>query len=512
MRILHTTKLSVIIMLFLLSSCTKYLDKNPHDAIYNEAFWKTDADAQMALAGCYHMLYCFPMGWVRPYLDYLADGGYSQWGAHNWNITTIVTGQLTPTTGTVAYGGLSPATFSSLYKGISTFNYFIGKVDEVGITADKKNAYTGEAKFLRALFYFDLVNFYGDVILYKETLATPEASKIPQSPKEEVLAFVKEDLDFAISYLPNTTYGGHAVKGSAMALKARVLLYEKKWAEAATVAKQIIDEGKFSLGNNYEGLFLSSGQTNNPEIMFSTVYKGPNLAQNQFHHPFSAMEIEFGWGSHTNPYWDLVNTYECTDGRPITESPLYDSAKPWLNRDPRLRYTIRMPNVTWPGGEPSGARSLTGINMQKYVDLTKAPFNYSKLPTYDNDYVHIRYADVLLMYAEAKNEASGPEESIYGVLDLIRGRTGVNMPVVDRAKYNTQELLRNYIRNERRVELALEGQRYFDLKRWHIAHIVLPQLKTPGGVPLVFDEKNYLLPFPQIEIDVNPNLKQNPGY
>lgn len=511
MKILHTIKLTVILILFL-SSCNKYLDKNPKDAIYNEAFWKTDADAQIALTGCYNKLYSFPMGWVRPYLDCLADNGYSQWGAHNWNITTIVIGQLTPTTGTVAYGGLSPAIYSSIYIGINTFNYFIGKVDEVKITANKKNAYIGEVKFLRALFYFDLVNFYGDVILYKESPATPEDAKIGQSPKEEVLAFIKEDLDFAIANLPNTAFAGHAVKGSALALKTRVLLYVKKWADASTLAKQIMDEGIFSLANNYEGLFLSSGQVNNPEIMFSTVYLGPNLAQNQFHHPFSAMEIEFGWGSHISPYWDLVDAYECTDGRPITKSPLYDAGKPWLNRDPRLKYTIRMPNVTWPAGEPSGARSLTGINMQKYVDLTKAPFNYSKLPTYDNDYVHIRYADVLLMYAEAKNEATGPDESIYQALNMIRGRAGVNMPNVDKTIYNTQELLRSYIRNERRIELALEGQRYFDLKRWHIADIVLPKLKTPGGVPLVFEQKHYLLPFPQSEIDINPNLRQNPGY
>lgn len=500
-----------LILMLLLSSCEKFLEKFPLDSISNETFWNTENDVQMALAGCYNTLYPFStLGWARPYLDCLADGGFSQWGSYNWNITTICTGDLNPST-----AGLSPTIFTRYYQGIAVYNNFLKNIDKVtSIDADKKNEYIGEVKFLRALLYFDLVNFYGDVILYKESPASVEASKIAKSPKKEVLAFAIEDLDFAIAHLPNTTYSGHAVKGSAMALKTRILLYEENWADAATHAKQIMDDGIFKMGSNYEGLFLASGQANNPEILFSTVYLGPNLSQATCHSSCGnrASDIEFGWGSHICPYQDLVDSYECTDGKSIIESPLYDATKPWLNRDPRLKYTIRMPNVTWPGGEPAGALSLTGVNMQKYVDLSKAPYSYSRQSLYDEDYVHIRYADVLLMYAEAKNEANGPDASIYNALDLIRGRTGVNMPNVDRGKYNSKELLRDYIRHERRIELALEGQRYFDLKRWHIAHIVLPKLKTPGGVSLVFEEKHYLLPFPQSEIDINTNLKQNSGY
>ena len=503
--------LTGLMALLLLFSCAKDLEKNPLDAISSGGFWKTDADAQMALAGCYSTLYPFsPLGWARPYLDCLADGGYSQWGSYNWNITTMVTGDLNPTT-----AGLSPTVMSVYYKGIAAYNYFLANIDQVAtIDAAKKEGYKAEVRFLRALLYFDLVNFYGDVILYKESPASPDEAKVKQSPKAEVLAFVKEDLDFAISTLPNIAYSGHAVAGSAKALKVRVLLYEESWPEAALLAKEIMDEGKFSLATSYEKIFLASGQTNNPEIMFSTVYLSPTLSQATADgsNANRGGDQEFGWGSHICPYWDLADAYECTDGKSIATSPLYDVAQPWLNRDPRLKYTIRMPNVTWPAGEPAGALSLTGINMQKYVDLSRAPFSYSKQDQYDEDYVHIRYADVLLMYAEAKNEASGPESGIYDALDMIRGRVGVEMPPVDRVAVNTQELLREYIRHERRIELALEGQRYFDLKRWHTAHTVLPLLKTPGGVSLVFAEKNYLLPFPQSEIDINSNLVQNPGY
>lgn len=511
MKSFNLYKLTGLITLLSFFSCAKDLEKNPLDVISSGTFWNTDADVQMALTGAYATLYPFsPLGWARPYLDCLADGGYSQWGSYNWNITTIVIGDLNPTT-----GGLSPTIFNNYYSAIATYNYFLANIEKVeGVDAAKKSQYSAEVKFLRALIYFDLVNFYGDVILYKESPASPDEAKIAKSPKSDVLAFVKEDLDYAIANLPNTAYSGHAVKGSAQALKTRVLLYEENWPEAAALAKAIIDEGKFSLATDYEKIFLASGQTNNPEIMFSTVYMSPTLSQATAHgsNANRGGDQEFGWGSHISPYWDLVDAYECTDGKSINESPLYDATQPWLNRDPRLKYTIRMPNVTWPAGEPAGALSLTGINMQKYVDLSRAPFSYSKQAEYDEDYVHIRYADVLLMYAEAKNEASGPDASIYDVLDMIRGRDGVNMPAVDRAKYNTKELLRDYLRNERRIELALEGQRYFDLKRWHTAHIVLPHLKTPGGVPLVFDEKHYLLPFPQSEIDINDKLVQNPGY
>ena len=501
----------MLLLLLLLSSCEDFLDKNPTYVLSSEAFWKTEADAKMALAGCYDALYFLPPGgaWSQPYLDCLSDNAYAQWASYQWNMGTIVTGDLTPTT-----SQFSPNIYKYCYKGIAVFNFFLDNIGKVeSIDSSTKNEYIGQVKFLRALFYFHLVEFYGDIILFKESLKSAEEGLVAKSPQKDVLAFIKEDLDFAIANLPNTAYSGHAVKGSAMGLKARVLLYEQNWVDAAALAKQIMDGGKFSLADDYHNIFINAGQKNNPEIMFSCVYLAPDLFQWQSSEiAGGSMNTEFGWGSHICPYWDLVDAYECIDGKSITESTLYDPTQKWLNRDPRLAYTIRMPNIEWPAGEPNGAVSPTGINMEKYVDLSQAPFSHSRFNEYDQDYVIIRYADVLLMYAEAKNEASGPDASIYDALDQVRGRAGVNMPNVDRGKYNTKELLRDYIRNERRIELALEGQRYFDLKRWHIAHIVLPKLKTPGGIPLVFQEKNYFIPFPQSEIDINPNLIQNSGY
>jgi hypothetical protein len=221
------------------------------------------------------------------------------------------------------------------------------------------------------------------------------------------------------------------------------------------------------------------------------------------------MDVQIGWYSCINPYQDLVDEYECTDGKMISESPLYNAATPFANRDPRLVLTMRrVAEESWPDPQDPGQ---TGYVMRKYADFSHAPFSYARTDS-DQDMVSIRYADVLLMYAEAKNEDSGPEAGIYDALDEIRSRPGVNMPPVDRAKYNTKESLRDFIRHERRVELALEGYRYFDIKRWGIAHTKLPTLKNPGGVNLVFEQKNYRFPFPQAELDNNPQLKQNDGY
>jgi len=151
--------------------------------------------------------------------------------------------------------------------------------------------------------------------------------------------------------------------------------------------------------------------------------------------------------------------------------------------------------------------SGTGYNPVKYCNWDELPIDYSTIS--DQDIIIIRYADVLLMYAEAKNEASGPDASVYAAINAVRDR--VNMPPVPNGL--TKDQMRERIRHERRVELALEGSRYVDIKRWRIAEDIIPQIVDPGGAKRKFDPgKHYLLPFPQNEMDTNPNLEQNPGY
>lgn len=495
-------------------SCKKnFLDRDPLKDPSSTTYWTSEDDVKAALAGVYTRLQADFFGYQRIYLEGLTDNAYADpQNAFLSNLPLLTTGGINSSLSSGSPLGLM---YSTPYRIIASCNFFLDNVDKAPISNEKKNAYKGEVRFIRALAYFDLVRSFGDVILYDHFPTTLEEAKIAKSPKEQVYAFIEQDLDFAIANLPNVKYSGHAVKGSAQALKARVLLTEQKWSEALPVLQDIMSSGLFGLSNNYADLFKTSGQAKadvNKEIMFSTQYLAPTNIQRSL----QGMDMELGNYALLQPYQDLVNDYEMKDGKPITASPLYDPANPYANRDPRLDITIKLPNEVWKnpatGAEVISANvSSTGYMMEKYVDLTRTPFSPSTTPTQtDQDYIHLRYADVLLMYAEAKNEVSGPDATVYTALDQIRARVG--MPAVDRATYNTKEKLRDYIRHERRIELALEGPRYNDLKRWNIAHIKLPTLKTPAGTPLVFEQKNYVLPFLQYELDNNPKLVQNAGY
>lgn len=398
--------------------------------------------------------------------------------------------------------------YDPAYAGISACNYFVDNINKAPISDAAKNSYAGEVKFIRAMYYFDLVQAFGGVVLYKTSPPNVDASKIAQSSAADVLAFVKEDLDFAIANLPDQAYNGHAVKGSALAERARVALYEKDWQKAVDLTSQVMSSGKFSIASDYNGLFQTATQQGNPEIMFSTKYLAPNNNQGDY----DGFDIAVGWWGAVEPYQNLVDEYEMTNGKMITDPTSgYDPANPYNNRDPRLRVTVELPiDATYPNAKHDNNTTQTGYRMKKYVN--PANFGYANMHNTDQNVVHIRYADVLLMYAEAKNELSGPDATVYVALNQIRQRPSVNLPPVDVLTYNTQSSLRDFIRHERRIELAMEGHRYYDLKRWGIMQAKLSALKNPAGVQMSFGEKNNVLPFPQYELDKNPQLKQNAGY
>ncbi len=492
-------------------SCKDFLEKAPLNSVSNETFWLTENEAKAALAGVYSRLQQNFLGYERVYLDGITDNAFLDPGNGNQRgMPDLATGNITPVSGAAVSN-----MYSSPYRAIASCNYFLDNVDKAPISEELNTRYRAEVRFIRALSYFDLVQAFGGVIIYRNFPAVLADANIAKSTAEEVYAFIHEDLDFAIANLPDERYTGNAVKASAQGIKARVLLTQNRFAEAIPVLQQIINSGKFGLANNYAALFRTAGQANaevNREIMFSTQY----LAPNNVHRSNSGMDIELGWWSLMQPYQDLADAYQMTDGKPAGESPLFDPQNPYANRDPRLDMTVKLPGEVWrnaSGTEWTGSYpTMTGFLVEKYVDLSRAPITNTTAQSSDQDYIHLRYADILLMYAEAMNEVNGPSEAVYNALNEVRSRPGVNMPPVDQAKYNTKESLREYIRNERRVEFALEGQRYNDLKRWRIAHIKLPTLRTPAGAQLQFSEANYVLPFQQEELDANPNLVQNEGY
>lgn len=488
-------------------SCEDFLDKNPTTQISSSTFWKTQNDADMALAGCYARLYCNTFSYEGVMaLDIMAgdaNEGAQSLGAGSTG--TFAIGIMESTS-----GGLLTNVYNDCYRGIGTFNFFLDNIDKVDIPDATKAIYKGEVLFLRALFYFTLADFYGGVPLYTKPV-TIEDAKVKQSTREEVIAQVLADLDVAIASLPNTDYStnGHAVKGSALALKSRVLLFQSDWAGAAAAANQVMSEGKFSLyQGEWKNIFLAEGQNNNPEIMFSTRYLNPDNSSQQ--------DIRILWHGIWNPRKELRDAFESIDGLPITTSPLYDPNNWKLNRDPRLLQTMRAfedPAVKASGEVVPFAYngvSQTGLEPAKGGNVETLPIDYSTKS--EQDWVLIRYAEVLLNFAEATNELNGPTPAVYDAINAVRARPGIDMPPIPAGL--TQDEMRARIRNERRVEFAFEGMRYRDIRRWKIAETYIPTLVEPGSnISRAFDPaKHYLFPFPQSEIDINPNLVQNPGY
>jgi hypothetical protein len=491
----------VSISSFVLTSCDDFLDKNPLDQLSNQTFWKTEKDADMAIAGVYSQLLSYTYDHRRMDWDALTDD-FVLFGTYQ-RIDNIAKGLIEPGT-----GGVASTIYVESYKGIAACNVFLDNIDRVEtMNEEKRNRYKGEVLFLRGLFYFTLTEFYGGVPLYTKPVTLEEAN-VAKTPKEAVIEQVLKDLNDAIALLPASLYTGRAVKGSALALKAKVLMHNERWQEAAAAADEVIKSKVFMLSTDFAGLFLTRGQNNNPEILFSARYLNPDRFSPE------SPDMKYGNAVALNARQDFVDEFECIDGLPISESPLYDPANYKANRDPRLDLTIRdikEPLISSTGIRFTNAAAgiLTNYFVRKYVDPENLPFTYATRS--DQDYVLLRYAEVLLIYAESKNEASGPDPSVYDAINEIRKRAGVKMPPI--ATGLTKAQLREKIRHERRVELGAEGVRYLDLKRWKTAETIIPGIIDPGGVARQFDpRKHYLFPFPQSEVDINTNLRQNPNY
>ncbi|WP_343702131.1 RagB/SusD family nutrient uptake outer membrane protein [Chitinophaga sp.] len=481
------------------ASCSGFLDKEPLDQLASSTFWKNQAEVDMALAGVYARVLSSTFNHNTMFWDVMGGDLCTNQGNA---VIPLAQGMVEPNS-----GSLVSSIYSECYQGISACNFFLDNVDRSPITDDVKNKYKGEVLFLRAMFYFTLTEFYGAVPMYTKLVSINEA-KVAKTAKADVVAQILTDLETAIAQLPNVPYNGHAVKGSALALKAKVLLHNERWEEAAAAANQVITDGVFSIFNNYRTMFLATGQNNNPEIMMSARYLNPDRSS-------QGPDIQFAWHGTINPRAELVDDYECTDGLPISTSPRYNPANWRENRDPRLLLTIKgfEDKVRNSAGVEMGfnynAPSGTGYMPVKGLNWDALPVDYNTRS--EQDWVLLRYAEVLLIYAEAKNEHTGPDASVYSAINTVRSRPGVSMPDIPAGL--SKEQMRQRIRHERRVEFALEGKRYLDIKRWKTAETYIPTLVDPGGVRRQFNAaKHYVFPFPQSEIDTNDKLEQNPNY
>lgn len=527
----------------LTTACADFLDTVPHDSLVPVSAWKTEADAEKFLVGCYQK-------WVDVnelfYWDATTDIGYANFARDSWRY--------------MSNGSMTANKVYDIYKfdKIRACNTFLENVKNVPFADEaKKNSLIGQAKTIRAYQYFDKNWWYGGFPIIGN-FETAEEAQVKRNSEEEVKQFVYDELDEAIPLLEKSpAERGRIAKGTALAIKMRSALYYEDYERAKSAAQDIIDLGIYDLEPNYANLFMVEGQ-DSKEIIASLQYIDDVFT---LHHVGMCLynNVEGGW-SGVVPLQNLVDTYEMDNGLTKEEAgDYYDPQHPYDNRDPRMEMTVLYPGRNWDGwifntldkeclnanGEivkngnhptSSDNSSDSGLSWAKYVGTGK---NYYPDKFASNACpIIFRYAEVLLSYAEAENELNGPSEDVYSKLDLIRNRVG--MPAVDRNKYDSKETLRELIRRERCVEFAGEGLRRADIVRWKdasgkmVAENVLNATATrvtgtvnyqesdPGKRATVtgtvnLDERTFApihryLPIPQDARDKNPNLDQNPGY
>jgi hypothetical protein len=477
--------------------------------------------------------------------------------------------------------------YANMYNGIRKTNMFLENIgtsplivlDEMlpaNIAANntpeaQMNRVVGQAYFLRAFFQFELLKRYGSFVIVTKTLTVNDQLDVPRNTFDECVAQISKDCEDAITRLPlsplewNTTNRGRACGTAAMALKARLLLYAAspqynptndltKWQAAADAAKRIIDLNKHTIYTSYPNIWLwNTAGAFNTEVIFATSATASNAIEvNNAPVSYDAAN------GRTNPTQEQVDVYEMkTTGRSITDAASgYNAANPYTNRDPRFGFSIlfntasiqpviaanqfKTKNVeTFVGGKDGLNLNVnatkTGYYMRKF--LSESASWAGTTTTIRRPWIYYRYAEVLLNYAEALNEAQGTTAAteVLAKVNLVRARTGVAMPALQTANAAgngyvalSQVEIRKRIRNERRVELAFEEHRFFDVRRWKEGETTFNKAVTGMRIvqltpttftytPFVvenrsFTAKNYLYPIAQNELNRAPALGQNFGY
>lgn len=515
-------------LLLMAASCNQsLLETTPNDRYQEETYWNSPDAAAAGLVSCYAVLRNDGLyggkgsnNATALWDETLSPNAYNYSNSYSFN--SVAMGVHNASTGGVVTGR-----WGDSYGGIGRCNTFLAKIDDVpGMDADDVKIMKGEAYFLRALYYFTLATYYGDAPLILNPPDEKTDADLPRTPRAEVIAQVLSDLENAISGLNNkASQPGRASKGAAMALKARVLLYEAsplmnngvndqtKWQAAADAAKAVITNANafgYQLYPDYRDLFMPEHE-NNTEVIFDVQYIYPLQG--------SSFDLICRQYNTNAPLQDLVDAYLMNNGLPRTAAGSgYDEAHMWDNRDPRMYATLTYPGDTYMGKVVANDRfSFTGYGMKKFsiYDKVKPPKAVEDLKggQSETNFIVLRYADVLLMYAEAQNEATGPDATIFTALDSIRKRA--HMPFISRTL--NQQQLQEAIRLERRIELAGEGLYYNDIRRWKTAETVMNtdiyNFRRERQATRSFDKaRDYWWPIPTGERDLNPALDQNPFY
>ncbi|NOU61763.1 RagB/SusD family nutrient uptake outer membrane protein [Marinifilum caeruleilacunae] len=450
--------------------------------------------------------------------------------------------------------------WSGMYSGIYDVNLFLSEIEgetweelmwneDYPELMEQFEMYPYEARYLRAYFYFELLRRYGGVPIVKTELSAEEANSVIRASFDELVDYIVSECDAIIEVLPVTFDGfsnnsetGRATKGAAMALKARTLLYAasplhntsndiNKWQAAAQANYAIIDSAWYSLEGNYNNV-VNKG--NSSELIFEKRQDESN--------DFEIKNFPIGYeGGNTGtcPTQNLVDAYEMQSTGLSIDDPSsgYDNVNPYSGRDPRLAKTVIVNGSSWKGqsievwygganAEPKYNATKTGYYLKKYV-IESVNLETGNISKKRHTWVYFRLGEVLLNFAEAMNEAYGPENNAgYGMTALqavnqLRSRAG--MP--DFPSGMSADEFRTKLRNERRVELAFEDHRFWDVRRWKIGadidingmHVELGSegeyiYRNIDVETRVWNERMNLFPIPQTELYKNSNLTQNPGW
>ena len=466
--------------------------------IGTEVFYKNEAQFRQALNGVYGQLqtitnsaYVFaelPSDNTTVDLNPSDRGDAVRWEAFEFS---------TVNAGNTEISGLWNRYYSALYN----TNYTLEKLTASELDAATKAPIEGQLKFLRAYFYFHLVQYFGDVVLVTSTLANPDqAFDLVRSPQAEVWAQIEKDLKEAVTGLPATYPAaqlGSATKGAALALLGKVYLTQKKYSDAVSTLKQVTG---YSLNPVYADNF-NPAKKNGPESIFEVQYQGGNdLGE------WSSFAYTFAPRASAAAITGFANT--TPGGRNIPTNDLIAAYEPGdLRKDASLKTSYTL--------------NGTVVNIPYIIKYTHPHIISGRT---DDNWPVLRYADVLLMLAEALNEQSGPTPEAYGYLNQVRKRAGLKeVAGLDKATFKTAVL------KERRVELAFENQRWFDLKRTMTPAELAAFMNaygakekanptvSRGGISFtaqdyVYSDYEYYLPVPAPEILLNSKLTQNPGY
>ncbi|MEO6287594.1 MAG: RagB/SusD family nutrient uptake outer membrane protein [Dyadobacter sp.] len=555
-------KLTLIFSLLTCLTACHTLDLNPLSEASTGTFYSNQTELQLAVNDLYRLAF-----WGNDN-ELFSD---NEW--HRGQLTNAVIG------GTMTADDAAVQTYwLNCYKAIARANSFLANKDKAAAStpANILLRLEAEMRLIRAYQYARLVTHFGDVPFLTTPITLEESYGITRTGMEEVLTFVFQELDFAAANLP-VSYGAaetkRLTKGAALAIKARTALYAGQWQLAKEASDAVIKLNAYALNSSYSQLFVKAGESSKELIIsiprdekqqvFSTAgYVQDNISRNAG-----------GFGAQL-PTRDMVDAYECTDGKLIADSKLYDPKMPFKNRDPRLTATVVEFNTQWLGynynphpdsltifsskenkkvtNKDSRAvaafASFTGFLWKKGIDQT-----WPDRLVEDNDAIIIRYAEILLTYAEAKIELGELDETVLNAINQVRARA-YGVAVEQTGAYpavtaTNATALWQVLRRERRVEFPREGLRYMDLIRWKLAEKVLtkpviglpdPAAQNrakwpfPGVTPIDSDgiadyagfgtdvkvlaqrnfdkSKQYLWPIPAVERRVNTGITQNSGY